>query len=640
MLLFKEIYNQTNKEVKDGYLIWFPDKHEIGKSHIEIFQKFFDKIVALINGNITFNERYSKIFHRDFTEDWDDVKKRPNFRGKTDSIQWHFRHHPTDRKEGKGTKQFIDYLRIRGTSGKVENWDGVFLFLKSNKKFRNRQFNKEKEIYIGIKSGLFLSDSSDIFSPKTECLYTISNNSKGDLLVNGEILDGKKEQEILIKISDEFVNEYIKYSSESTLSSSSTEKTTISKPLSKRELNMLEKYFQSKGFLFEPHQIFSFYTALKTKGFVILSGLSGTGKTKMAQLFVELLCKNNHTEEDTYKRDCNHLFLSVRPDWKDSKSLIGFHNPLKCEKDGTHKQCYESTNLLKFIIEAGHNLTNPYFLILDEMNLAHVEHYFSDFLSVLESGRDEKNGFTKESIKLHSTGATINGVDMEIQLPPNLYIIGTINIDETTYQFSPKVLDRAFTIEFNQIDLDKYPFEGEIENPFKEEKNKELLFKHFTNDGQFLKSYANKKVIQNNLIEFKKDEKRYKRLVNLNKKLLLYDLGFGFRVIDELALFFNNGMLPEEIKNIVPVLEPNEVLDLGILMKILPKFHGNLKKLKNPLYDFMDLIKEGDHTPKLQEVDLAGEMENVNSNYIFPNTAKKILRMLIKLYRDGYTSFS
>jgi len=99
-------------------------------------------------------------------------------------------------------------------------------------------------------------------------------------------------------------------------------------------------------------------------------------------------------------------------------------------------------------------------------------------------------------------------------------------------------------------------------------------------------------------------------------------------------------MLPEEIKNIVPVLEPNEVLDLGILMKILPKFHGNLKKLKNPLYDFMDLIKEGDHTPKLQEVDLAGEMENVNSNYIFPNTAKKILRMLIKLYRDGYTSFS
>jgi 5-methylcytosine-specific restriction protein B len=209
---------------------------------------------------------------------------------------------------------------------------------------------------------------------------------------------------------------------------------------------------QPKGFHFTPEQVTAFYAALKTKGFVILSGLSGTGKTKLAQLFAELLCpceKCQKGEGHNVCDKCTHLFLSVRPDWRDSKALLGYYNPLT--------ERYESTPLREFLLRAAkdydQNKSNaqPYFVILDEMNLAHVEYYFADFLSVLESGRDEK-GWTKESLRLERIG--------NLPLPPNLYIIGTVNIDETTYMFSPKVLDRAFTLEFREVDFSDYPPEG------------------------------------------------------------------------------------------------------------------------------------------------------------------------------------
>lgn len=107
----------------------------------------------------------------------------------------------------------------------------------------------------------------------------------------------------------------------------------------------------------------------------------------------------------------------------------------------------------------------PHFLILDEMNLARVEYYFSDFLSALESGRsaDEGlNGLTEAEIDLHAATDSAPAdsgqlIPSTLRLPPNLYVIGTVNMDETTFAFSPKVLDRAFTIEFNEVNLDDYP---------------------------------------------------------------------------------------------------------------------------------------------------------------------------------------
>ena len=128
------------------------------------------------------------------------------------------------------------------------------------------------------------------------------------------------------------------------------------------------------------------------------------------------------------------LLVPVRADWNDSRGLLGFWNPIFDR--------YERTDLIDLLLRAADDLEHPYFVILDEMNLARVEYYFSDFLSAMESG---------EPIPLHSDDALDETVPASLQLPPNVFVVGTVNIDETTHAFSPKVLDRASVIEFNDV---------------------------------------------------------------------------------------------------------------------------------------------------------------------------------------------
>jgi hypothetical protein len=352
----------------------------------------------------------------------------------------------------------------------------------------------------------------------------------------------------------------------------------------------LVRYFEAKGFQFTEEQVVAFYAALKTKGFVILSGLSGTGKTKLAQLFAELLCPcekcqkgESHVVAKCSK--CTHLFLSVRPDWRDSKALLGYYNPLT--------ERYESTPLLEFLLQAAkdydQNESNaqPYFVILDEMNLAHVEYYFADFLSVLESGRDEE-GWTKEALRLHSFGKSILDQDgypvpPELRLPPNLYIIGTVNIDETTYMFSPKVLDRAFTLEFREVNFGNYPPEGTDKNwtPEQTEELRQNILKDLRIGGKFCAVVADKDVVKEALQDLgdKKTD-----LGELNDTLQPYDLHFGYRVLDEIALFVQNA---KNAPDVVGRLNEDEALDYAVLMKVLPKFHGPRQKLEKPLRELL-----------------------------------------------------
>lgn len=352
-------------------------------------------------------------------------------------------------------------------------------------------------------------------------------------------------------------------------------------------------------------------------------------------------------------------FLSVRPDWRDSTSLIGYYNPI------TEK--YQSTPLLELIFNAEkeykeNEKKKPYFLILDEMNLAHVEYYFADFLSVLESGRED-NGFTKEKIKLHSAGAVKDEKGAEIPeniaLPPNIYVIGTVNIDETTYMFSPKVLDRAFTIEFRDIDLKIYPPET-IAQGGNWENLKEVISNDLANDGKF---YAHCKEYIANAVNELGDFKD--KLSELNDVLLPYDLGFGYRVVDEIALFLKNAKNKREF---LPELEENIYKDLAVLMKILPKFHGPKGKVEVPLIEVLkwcakkesieqseqeqfekaktwDIISEilfkdgnaeqGTKSPR----DVLTEWNKFQNKCKYPLTAKKVLEMLARLYETGFTSF-
>ncbi|MEN3045830.1 MAG: hypothetical protein ABDH49_02405 [Candidatus Hydrothermales bacterium] len=214
------------------------------------------------------------------------------------------------------------------------------------------------------------------------------------------------------------------------------------------------------------------------------------------------------------------FFLPVQPDWKDLKSLLGYYNPIM-------NRFEEPTHFLRFILEAiidykeNRNRALPYFVIPDEMNLARVEYYFAEFLSVLESGRDE-DGFTKEGIKIQISGKDIDkqkeeqkGLSellekagynprenvIDLKFPPNLYFIGTINIDETTFMFSPKVLDRAFVIEFKEVDFDEYKENLEKEGELMTEVS-EIVKDDFISNGEFLRAYADKNKIKEAIEEF------------------------------------------------------------------------------------------------------------------------------------------
>ncbi len=200
------------------------------------------------------------------------------------------------------------------------------------------------------------------------------------------------------------------------------------------ELTRISQYISAKGFSYEDGFIENFYLSLKAKPFVILAGTSGTGKTKLVKLFAEAIGAT--VDNGRYK------LVPVRPDWSDSTDLFGY-----VDLNGQ----YIPGALTEFIITAISDQTKPYFLCLDEMNLARVEYYLSDILSIIETRHFDNDQITTDTIAESDIAVASHG---KLFLPENLYIIGTVNMDETTFPFSKKVLDRANTIEFSYVNLD------------------------------------------------------------------------------------------------------------------------------------------------------------------------------------------
>ena len=179
-------------------------------------------------------------------------------------------------------------------------------------------------------------------------------------------------------------------------------------------------YLIGNGYYFDGETIENYLLSLKVKPFVILTGNSGTGKTKLSQLFAQYLNDKN-----------NYRIIPVGANWTENRHILGYCNILNNKPQYTPAY---------YLIKQSQEKSYPHFLILDEMNLSHVERYFADFLSAIES---------KETIPLaHKKEG--------LELPNNLFIIGTVNVDETTYMFSPKVLDRANTIEFKTYSAKDY----------------------------------------------------------------------------------------------------------------------------------------------------------------------------------------
>lgn len=197
-------------------------------------------------------------------------------------------------------------------------------------------------------------------------------------------------------------------------------------------------FIKNEGFSYEKTLIKNLYISLKTKPFVILSGISGTGKSKIIELFAKAI---GATAEN--KR---FNLIPVKPDWSDSTDLLGFRNIEGNFNPGIITEiCYNAMLNPKL----------PYFICLDEMNLARVEYYFSDILSLMETRKlnEDKEIITNYLLKEEAIGNDAEAISKygDVYIPQNVYIIGTVNMDETTFPFSKKVLDRANTIEFNKV---------------------------------------------------------------------------------------------------------------------------------------------------------------------------------------------
>jgi 5-methylcytosine-specific restriction enzyme B len=190
------------------------------------------------------------------------------------------------------------------------------------------------------------------------------------------------------------------------------------------------------GLVISEEHIEDLHHALHSQGrkrFVILSGLSGTGKTRIIHEYALMNCLLLNLDPE------KHVSLvAVSPDWQDHTGLLGYVNALHEEPT------YQREEALLLVLKAASDPANPYFLILDEMNLARVERYFAPFLSAMETGG---------ALRLHGAEEPVDGVPPSVPWPANLYIAGTVNMDETTFAFSDKVLDRAFTFEFWEVDL-------------------------------------------------------------------------------------------------------------------------------------------------------------------------------------------
>ena len=194
-----------------------------------------------------------------------------------------------------------------------------------------------------------------------------------------------------------------------------------------------------KGYIFGRDQVRALHAAWSfhdNKRFAIISGLSGTGKTQLLRHYARLVCEHMKLDPE------RHIaVVPVRPDWRDPTGLLGYFNALHAEPT------FQVEPALRLVLRASRHPKLPYFLILDEMNLARVERYFAPFLSTMETG---------ERLQLHAEEDNINGVPPTIPWPANLRIGGTVNMDETTYAFSDKVLDRAFTMEFWTVELQAF----------------------------------------------------------------------------------------------------------------------------------------------------------------------------------------
>lgn len=384
---------------------------------------------------------------------------------------------------------------------------------------------------------------------------------------------------------------------------------------------------------------------MRTKPFLLLAGISGTGKSRIVKQMAFESCPAIDALRKDPTSPGNYQLIEVKPNWHDSTEVLGYES----EIGGSH---YVVTPFVKFLVKAmQYEDKAPFFVCMDEMNLAPVEQYFAEFLSVLESRKLIDGKITSEplikadifsnkdyELKLQDE---LFGLELKeektddgrqrmisgqlsadaqkvydrlkaegLRIPSNLIVVGTVNMDETTHQFSRKVIDRAMTIEMNIEDA---------ETPFKD----------FFEGGDDLHYYDNPqprelflpKVVQaaDALAQLKEEDAEYLKanvpqlLYNLNNKLNGTPFKIAYRVQNELVLYFYS--LREEKPEETAENLLTSAMDAILMMKVLPRIEGDEDLLKDPLE----------------------KLANFTANY--PQASKKIAEMQRRLPQAHFTSF-
>lgn len=337
----------------------------------------------------------------------------------------------------------------------------------------------------------------------------------------------------------------------------------------------------------------SYLTAMRTKPFLLLAGISGTGKSRIVKQMAFESCPDIPALRSDKTAPGNYELIEVKPNWHDSSELLGYES----EIGGPH---YVVTPFVRFLVKAMRYPDVPFFVCMDEMNLAPVEQYFAEFLSVLESRKLLSDGtitseplikadiFSKYADQLHRD---LDITDTEtykavydrlkndgLRLPSNLIVVGTVNMDETTHQFSRKVIDRAMTIEMNIEDA-------------------ETPFKNFFEGGDALHYYDNPqpkdlflpKVVQASeaLSTLRAEDASYLKenvpglLHSLNSALNGTPFKIAYRVQNELILYFFS--LREENPDEAAEALLAQAMDAILMMKVLPRIEGDEDLLDKPL---------------------------------------------------------
>ena len=386
--------------------------------------------------------------------------------------------------------------------------------------------------------------------------------------------------------------------------------------------------------------------AMRTKPFLLLAGISGTGKSRIVKQMAFDSCPDNNELRSDLTAPGNYCLIEVKPNWHDSTELLGYGSKI----GGAH---YQLTSFVKFLAKAMKYPDVPFFVCLDEMNLAPVEQYFAEFLSVLESRtkidghivseplikasvfsnseyeKDLKHEIFDVKIKeKDSHGIKIYEAELSekevsvyeelkskgMRIPENVIVIGTVNMDETTHQFSRKVIDRAMTIEMNLPEGD--PFMDFFDN------GSELTYRFTPASPSLYLSTETKasevvKVLSADnadKIEWLKREVA-KLLTAINTALESTPFKVAYRVQNEIMLYFYQLWLEDKAAEWETIL--NTTVDQILMMKVLPRVEGDEELLERPLEDIKTFCE--------------------NNN--FEQATKKIAEMQRRLEKSRFTSF-